>query len=708
MRTLLIDNYDSYTYNLFQLMAAVYGCEPVVYTNDDEALRTIAPGEFDALVISPGPGTPSTPRDIGMSLDLIRRTGLPVLGVCLGHQALAYVAGAEVVRAPAPRHGHLEQIRHSGADLFAGIPQDFTAVRYHSLCVESPLPPELEVTAWSADGVVMGLRHLREPWWGVQFHPESIATEHGARLLENFRALVGADSDGTALGPSDFRAETNAVPALPAARWRVEHRRIDGAVDTERVYRTLFANAAHSFWLDSSRVEPGLSRFSYLGAADGPLGETLTYDVASGVVGVRAAGGATRTEQGSVFEVLDRRLAERALPPTPELPFDCTGGYVGYFGYELKEECGSPNKHVSSYPDALWMSADRLVVVDHEDDSTWVVTMFPDEPRAAGRAGHWLAQTTQRISGWSAAEGTPPRSAVLGFDPEPWLVQSRETYEHNVEQCIDQLHAGESYEICLTTMVEAPFRGDPLELYCRQRRTNPAPHAAYLRFGELHVLCSSPERFLRVSPERVVESKPIKGTAARDHDPHVDLALARELAGSAKTRAENLMIVDLLRNDLGRVCDIGSVSVPGFMRVESYATVHQLVSTIRGRLRPEVSVIAALRACFPGGSMTGAPKLRSIEITDELETQARGIYSGTLGFLAANGTADLNVVIRTAVIHDGLLRAGAGGAVLLDSDAAAEFDEMMLKAESALRSVAPEDVRTDKAGESTYPSGVPA
>ncbi|MEU8897600.1 aminodeoxychorismate synthase component I [Nocardia sp. NPDC048505] len=704
MRTLLIDNYDSYTYNLFQLMAAVYGCEPVVFANDDEALRTIAPDAFDALVISPGPGTPSTPRDIGMSLDLIRRSGLPVLGVCLGHQALAYVAGADVVRAPAARHGHLEQIRHSGSDLFAGIPQDFTAVRYHSLCVESPLPPELEVTAWSADGVVMGLRHRHEPWWGVQFHPESIATEHGARLLENFRALVGADSDGTLPGRNDFRA---APAAAPAARWRVDYRRIDAAIDTERAYRALFANDVHSFWLDSSRVEPGLSRFSYLGSAAGPSGETLTYDVASGMVGVRDADGATRTELGSVFEVLERRLAERALPPTPELPFDFTGGYVGYFGYELKEECGSPNKHVSSYPDALWMSADRLVVVDHENDSTWVVTVFRDDPHAAARAGRWLAETMDRLAGWAAAAGAA-RSAAPGFDPEPWLVQSRETYERNVDACIDQLRAGESYEICLTTMVEAPYRGDPLELYCRQRRTNPAPHAAYLRFGELHVLCSSPERFLRVSPERVVESKPIKGTAPRDPDPRIDLALARELAGSAKTRAENLMIVDLLRNDLGRVCDIGSVSVPGFMRVESYATVHQLVSTIQGRLRPEVGVIEAVRACFPGGSMTGAPKLRSIEITDELEAQARGIYSGTLGFLGANGTADLNVVIRTAVIHDGLLRAGAGGAVLLDSDAAAEFDEMMLKAESALRSVAPEDVRSDKVDEIGYPSDVPA
>jgi para-aminobenzoate synthetase len=223
--------------------------------------------------------------------------------------------------------------------------------------------------------------------------------------------------------------------------------------------------------------------------------------------------------------------------------------------------------------------------------------------------------------------------------------------------------------------------------YRALRARNPAPFAALLRLGEVSVLSSSPERFLRVDRNRVVESRPMKGTAARVAEPFEDACRAAELRRDKKTRAENLMIADLVRNDLGRVSALGTVEVPGLMVVEPYATVHQMVTVVRGRLREGADAIDCVRAAFPAGSMTGAPKLRTLEIIDRIEGRPRGVYSGALGFFAVNGTADLNVVIRTLVASPDGLTIGAGGAIVAGSDPEAELEEMLLKARPLLETV---------------------
>jgi len=273
-----------------------------------------------------------------------------------------------------------------------------------------------------------------------------------------------------------------------------------------------------------------------------------------------------------------------------------------------------------------------------------------------------------------------PDRASVGRD-------DRDAYLAKIDVCLNEIVDGESYEICLTTECHSEATPDPLDAYRALRARNPAPHAALLRLGELSVLSSSPERFLAVGRDRGVESRPIKGTAPRSPDPAIDGALRAGLAADDKARAENLMIVDLVRNDLGRVCALGSVQVPELMIVESYATVHQLVSVVRGRLRDGLDALHAVRASFPGGSMTGAPKLRTMEILDALEGRPRGVYSGALGFLGVNGTADLSIVIRTVVVTPHGCSIGAGGAVVADSHPEAEFDEMALKAQAVIEAI---------------------
>ncbi len=679
MRVLLVDNHDSYTYNLFQLIASTYEVEPVVITNDDPAWDELDLGRFDAVVLSPGPGRPQTAQDVGRVPELLRSCGLPVLGVCLGHQLLAWLAGADVVGAPAPRHGHLERVTHDGRGLFEGVPQQFTGVRYHSLCVAEPLPAELEATAWGADGVIMALRHRDRPWWGVQFHPESIATEHGAQLLVNFRRLVR---------PADASSGDRSGHVGRSVHTRCH----DRAVDTGHAFTTAFAGSTHAFWLDSSRVEPGLSRWSFLGDAGGPCGEVLTAIAGAGRVDVRDGDGRATSEPGSIFDVLRDRLAGRAPAGDAAVPFDLAGGYVGYFGYEMKSECGSPNRHSASVPDAQWMTASRMIAVDHQGDRSWVMALCDGSPDSCGLADRWISTVTPAVA---EAVGDPPPAPVAEKDtiaPEMWFDRSREHYLNDIAECHRSLRAGESYEICLTGEAELPFHGSPLDTYRRLRVANPAPYSAYLRLGELHLMCSSPERFLKIDTDRTVESKPIKGTAPRGADPEHDERLCHELTTSTKTRAENLMITDLVRNDLGQVCEVDSVVVPKLMHVESYATVHQLVSTIRGKLRDDVCAVDAVRACFPGGSMTGAPKERTMEIIEKLEDRARGVYSGTLGYFGFGGSADLNIVIRTAVVQGERLTIGAGGAIVIDSDAEEEYAEMLVKASASLRAVNPSDL----------------
>jgi para-aminobenzoate synthetase len=692
MRVLLVDNYDSFTYNLYQLIGEVCGQAPTVVRNDTP-WADIRFDEFDAAVISPGPGRPDVDRDFGVSARVILDSGLPVLGVCLGHQGLCHLFGGQVVSAPEPMHGRISAVRHTGVDIFADIPSPYDVVRYHSLAVTS-LPDELEALAWTEDGVLMGVRHRHLPLWGVQFHPESISSTYGHDLLANFFAL--AEGRSTALAAHTAEAEH--------PRYDVHVQHLDVQPDAMAAYTSLFAGGEQGFWLDSSSVVEGLSRFSMMGNGDGPLAERVTYSVTDGEVVVRRADGTTNRVRQQFFDYLDEQLRARAVPAPANLPFEFNLGYVGYLGYELKAETGGSDAHQSDTPDAALLFADRALVLDHATRTSYLLALsIAGDAAGIAEAKAWLATTGEALRALPAAPTDPAPALTLSgpamTDPDIGmnveLRHDRDAYLKRIDECFDEINAGESYEICMTNMVTVHTEIDVLPTFSHLRRVSPVPFGALLDFGDVAVLSASPERFLSIDLHGTVEAKPIKGTRPRGRDAAEDRALVEELRDNPKDRAENLMIVDLLRNDLNTVCSVGSVHVPKLFDVETYAAVHQLVSTIRGTLAPGRSAVDCIRAAFPAGSMTGAPKVRTMEIIDRLEQGPRGVYSGALGWFSLSGASDLSVVIRTLVANAGRVTFGVGGAVIALSDPAEEFEETVVKSRAMMTALAAANVRQE-------------
>jgi para-aminobenzoate synthetase len=692
MSTLLIDNYDSYTYNVFHLLAAVSGEEPTVVRNDIVSWKALSRWDFDAIVLSPGPGRPERWHDFGVCADILRFSEIPVLGVCLGHQGIGHMLNGAVQSAPVVMHGRRSAVKHLGSGLFEGIPQDFSVVRYHSLTVRNDLGSEGRVTAWTEDGIVMGIEHVHRPIWGVQFHPESVATEHGHRLFENFYALAREHRRHT--GPRGVRPKVPTSRTERATRreshagLRVLSRSISGEPSGELLFDRLFGNCEHAFWLDSVDAPSHLARASFLGTSAGPERCVLKYDVERQQVTSQRADGIS-AESGSVFTVLDRELAKLSVETPPELPKGLLGGFVGYLGYECKADCGSPNVHVSDMPDAVMMLANRVIAIDHIAHQTRLVALCGE---GDADAETWLDDAEREVRDLLSVTPDNSLPAMPGADGEDPVVfrcgRGREQYLADITRCQTALTAGESYEVCLTDQIHTDANPDPWDLYRLLRRRNPAPFSAYLKLGELAVVSSSPERFISVGRDRRVEARPIKGTTPRAHDALHDEAQREWLLNDEKTFAEHLMIVDLLRNDLGRVCELDSVRVPQFMVVESYPTVHQLISTITGTLAESRTPVECVRACFPGGSMTGAPKLRTMGLIDDIEREARGVYSGAIGYFGLDGSVDLNIVIRTIVIRPGATTIGAGGAIVMQSDPQEEFEEILLKARAPMSTIA--------------------
>lgn len=402
-------------------------------------------------------------------------------------------------------------------------------------------------------------------------------------------------------------------------------------------------------------------------------------------------------------------MAPYMTEPVPGLP-PFQGGAAGYIGYDwgmMLERVPRTRYDDLAVSDVLLALYDWVIAWDHAERRAWVIsTGIPErgKPRVE-RAARRLAFVKKRLTQRPGAGGLPPRqkdAVATGAPLQPAAPSypvpdlpgvrsnfTRDGYLDAVERVIEYVFAGDIFQANLSQRLEAPLRGTPLDLYRRLRTRNPAPFSAYLDFGDLVVASSSPERFLRVEPGGRVETRPIKGTRPRGTGPEHDAALARALFESDKDRAENVMIVDLLRNDLSRVCRAGTVRVPELFAVEHYTTVHHLVSTVVGELTPEHGPADLLRAAFPGGSITGAPKVRAMQIIAELEPTQRAVYSGSIGYLSLTGALDTSIVIRTCLVLGVQVYAQVGGGIVADSDPESEYRETLDKARGLVAALVP-------------------
>ena len=397
----------------------------------------------------------------------------------------------------------------------------------------------------------------------------------------------------------------------------------------------------------------------------------------------------TRTQFGNPWSLLDTLMARCELLDEIDFPFPL-GGCFGYWGYDLKNfvepklRCRAAND--LELPDCHLGFHASLVVFDHQLGQTWVVATG-----LAADASRTEARARAQVEFWRAHLQSDPTEPTLqntepeARNPKPEFDSTftRESFIAAVQSAQRYIHSGDIYQVNLTQRLSAAWPAGGWALFRRLLDVSPAPCAAFMDGGEFQLASSSPELFLRLSGSHI-QTRPIKGTRPRSPDATRDAQLAYELQTSAKEQAELVMITDLLRNDLGRVCDFGSVQVPDLLRLEKFAQVQHLVSTIEGRLRLDVTHLGALAACFPGGSITGAPKFRAMEIIDELEPVVRGPYCGALGYLGFNRESQLSIIIRTAICQEGWAHFPVGAGIVADSDPAAEYEETLAKARGFL------------------------
>lgn len=803
---LIIDNRDSFVFNLVRYLQELR--VPVLVREADSlTISDIQELEPSGILLSPGP---KRPVDASLCLEVVRRLGeqYPILGVCLGHQVIAEAFGACVSEGDYPVHGKIAEIHHDGIGVFAGLPNPFSATRYHSLVVQDGkdapsddgFPACLTVTARTADGVVMGIRHRTLPIEGVQFHPEAEMTEYGHALLANFARKCGLRvfqdlSSVQYFSPSqnwdenthgqeermermermenmenmenmDFIEVDERVPIVTTYQRILLDRVTTGDV-AARVFHKLAAGTGAVF-LDSAKRVPEMGTTSLVAwspwmSVHATSGQTIRvrYDPSGSIHSEKALG-------MDVLRAVEHEMQQLGAAQR-NTSFGFSGGAIGFLGYESwnpenwlptgqhsarnlsscdsKDVVPSSNEkkpNISSSGDITidlheqtttttdtWFWFHRIVMVFyHESGSVELIVKNPCDGNPLNSENqvnsalcelsaeyfvaeaielldcaeaelteelisHAETESTEELISCAETESTcmKPLDASSNRFPNGWQEHfhsnfTKPEYLNAVEAMRQYIRTGDIYIANMTQQFTAQTDRTGREIQKRLRTRNPSAFSARFPFADGELISASPERFLQVR-EGWVETRPIKGTRPRGKTAEEDAANLRELEESGKDKAELLMITDLERNDLSRVCEPGSVKVSNLFEVDTLPTVHHLVATVRGHLRQNVSVTDCLRACFPGGSITGAPKIRAMEVIRELEGCTRGPYTGALGWLDVNGNADFSILIRTLVKKGNTITFGVGGGITWESNPEEEYAETLDKAKALMEAVGP-------------------
>lgn len=436
----------------------------------------------------------------------------------------------------------------------------------------------------------------------------------------------------------------------------------------------LFKDQPYSFFLDSGRDAENLGRYSFIG-----FDPFLVFDSKNDLITIKTKT-AEKVYQGNPFDELQKLLRQYKMDVTSAFPF--VGGAVGYLGYDLCHHLEDlPRSAVDDVQikDCQMGFYDGIIIIDHQQKKTHIAAIgIQEKPETI------VSRIKQII------EGNAPVALRHDFKINENLEFksnfTKQAYMHALDVIHDYIRAGDIYQTNMTQRFECDLQLTPLELYGELRRINPAPFACYLDFGECQIVCSSPERFIQIKGQDI-ETRPIKGTMPRGKTPKEDEENRNTLINSDKDKAELLMIVDLERNDIGKICKTGSVKVPELYKLEEYQTVFHLVATVVGELRDDVDAIDCIKATFPGGSITGAPKIRAMEIIDELEPTQRNVYTGSIGYIGFNGDLDLNIVIRTILCKDKKAYFQVGGGIVWNSENESEYEETFDKGRALMEAL---------------------